>query len=495
MHKIFSNTEEFLKGLLDAIHDPMMVLDRDNNIVWANDSAKKYAGKDILGENCHNVLLGRNTACRNCIVRKSFDDGKSHEADREINDCKGNPHFFHCIANVVKKDAGGKPELVVEICQETTERKQAERKLKASMEFLNTVIDELPHPFAVKDENHRWILINKIICDYFQKPREEMIGKTDHDFIQKKEADIFRDIEKEVLRTGEPNINEEVVTTAEGKKHYQVAVKKRIEDGEGRKYILAMSVDITDTRLAEIEKQSLQQQLIQAQKMESIGMLAGGVAHEFNNLLSIIMANASYGLELMKNSKKPRKEFVNILNTSENAKKMISQLLVFAKKGMLDKRDVDVTDLIVTLQEIIGKTFPETIEITARLAEGIPRIEVDRNQILQALLNICNNARSAMDDHGRIEIRAKHIVVSESNFDVYGATQSGHYCMITISDSGPGIPAENREKIFEPFFTTKNVETGTGLGLSVTHGIIENHGGWIRVADGGGAVFEIFLPI
>ncbi|HEY2989345.1 MAG TPA: ATP-binding protein [Candidatus Binatia bacterium] len=238
------------------------------------------------------------------------------------------------------------------------------------------------------------------------------------------------------------------------------------------------------------EREKLEEQLRHAQKMEAIGTLAGGVAHDFNNILGIILGHAR---ELLSEGEKSR-ALEAILNAGERGAKIVKQLLAFARKPSVEDKPVDLNNLVDETADILKAVFPKTIALTLDLDAALPAIRGDQNQLQQVLINLCLNARDAMPDGGMLSIRSSRAV--DPNFQAHAADAGGDYVRLEISDTGAGMDESTRRRIFEPFFTTKQASGGSGLGLSVVFGIVQAHGGLIDVESeaGRGTTFRLYFP-
>jgi two-component system, cell cycle sensor histidine kinase and response regulator CckA len=252
--------------------------------------------------------------------------------------------------------------------------------------------------------------------------------------------------------------------------------------------ILIVNTDIT-------EKKQLQAQFLRAQRMESIGTLAGGITHDLNNVLTpILMAVQLLALKL---KHEQGKQWLSIMET--NAKRgaeLVKQVISFARGIEGERTLVQVRHLIGEIKQIARETFPKTIEVYTDVPQNLWTVSGDATQLHQVLMNLCVNARDAMPDGGVLSISAKNLFIDENYAPINVDAKVGPYIVITVSDTGTGIPAEILERIFEPFFTTKELGKGTGLGLSTVIGIIKNHGGFVNVHSqvGQGTAFKVYLP-
>ena len=242
------------------------------------------------------------------------------------------------------------------------------------------------------------------------------------------------------------------------------------------------------------ERKKLEEQLLQSQKMEGIGTLAGGIAHDFNNILNIIQGYASLLREYGTRNKQIGESLVVINETVQRGSTLVQQLLTLARKSSTDFEWVNANVLIEELIALISQTFPKTIEPSSTLELDLPPITADKNQIQQALLNLCVNARDAMPDGGTLIFKTQSVDGAALR-DLDGAIDGRHVC-IEVSDTGMGMDESIRKRIFEPFFTTKDIGKGSGLGLSVVYGIVQNHGGLINVESkpGSGTSFRLYFP-
>jgi signal transduction histidine kinase/CheY-like chemotaxis protein len=243
------------------------------------------------------------------------------------------------------------------------------------------------------------------------------------------------------------------------------------------------------------ERKRLEAQYLQAQKMEGIGRLAGGVAHDFSNLMTAIMVNAELDLQTPPDPAVLREDLQDIRETAERAAGLAQQLLAFSRRQMIEPRVVSINDLVRRAQRMLGRLVDERVAIELRLTEEGCAAEVDPHQLEQVLVNLVVNARDAMPDGGTITIETTRRRVEAASPEL-DPLRTGDHVVLSVTDTGVGVPHEMRAQLFEPFFTTKDVGKGTGLGLSTCYGIVKQAGGHITVGGepGEGAVFTIYLP-
>jgi two-component system cell cycle sensor histidine kinase/response regulator CckA len=253
--------------------------------------------------------------------------------------------------------------------------------------------------------------------------------------------------------------------------------------------MIGMARDVTD-------HQRLEEQLLQSQKMESIGNLAGGIAHDFNNLLGGILGYATFVKRKLSTRDKIYQSIEAIERSAQRAAELTKQLLGFARRGKYQIRPIECNALILEIVHILQRTIDPRIAIEVDSDPQLSLMEGDEAQIQQALMNICLNARDAMPRGGTLKIASRNQRMIPDQASRQRGMKEGSYIRLTISDTGTGLSPEVRDRIFEPFFTTKAKGQGTGLGLSMAYGIIQNHGGMIEVQShpGMGSTFTVFLP-
>lgn len=253
--------------------------------------------------------------------------------------------------------------------------------------------------------------------------------------------------------------------------------------------VIHIATDITELK-------RLQQHLMQAHKMETIGQLAGGVAHDFNNILQTILGYSEMLLKDMPPTHEYYKDLTEIHRGGERAAALTRQLLAFSRRQMLMPRVLNLNDIVTNLTKMLTRLLGENVRLSLELAPHLSQVEVDAGQMEQVVMNLAVNARDAMPKGGQIVIRTTDITLVEADVALHPDGRAGHFVCLAVADNGVGMTAEVQRQIFEPFFTTKGLGKGTGMGLATVYGIIKQHGGWITVYSelGLGSTFKIYLP-
>jgi two-component system cell cycle sensor histidine kinase/response regulator CckA len=246
----------------------------------------------------------------------------------------------------------------------------------------------------------------------------------------------------------------------------------------------------------ETERKKAEEQLRQTQKIEAVGQLAGGVAHEFNNFLGVILGYSELMLEEASEDESLRRKIAEIKGATQRAASLTRQLLAFSRQQVLEPRTLDINQAIWETHNLLRRLIPSNVDVVPILAPTIGRIKADSSQVQQVLINLVVNARDAMPQGGKVVIETANVDLDEEYASGYLDVRPGPYVMLSVSDTGCGMDVETRSHIFEPFFTTKEKGKGTGLGLSTVHGIVKQSGGFIAVAStaGKGTTFRVFLP-
>jgi PAS domain S-box-containing protein len=372
-----------------------------------------------------------------------------------------------------------------------SDRKSAEVALRESEFFLNTLLNAIPIPVFYKDRDGRYLGFNNAFETFFGATRERLIGKTVFDINPQELAEIYRAKDAELFESGEVQQYESQVKNTHGLLRNVIFNKAVFTDSQGAIIgLIGAILDITESK-------KLEHQLLQSQKMESIGTLAGGVAHDFNNMLAAIIGYGSIVLNKMPRNDPQRQNLEHMLEAADRAAHLTKDLLLFSRKQPIDRKPVKLNEHIQKVSMFLSRIVGEDIAFKTTLSGGDMRIFADSHQIDQVLMNLATNARDAMPQGGIFTITTEQVWLDETSAATHGLGMSGRYVLVTVSDTGQGMNEETTQRIFEPFFTTKEVGKGTGLGLAVVYGIVKQHEGSIKVYSepGQGTTFRIYFPV
>ncbi len=377
-------------------------------------------------------------------------------------------------------------------------QKQGEIALRKAREdavtkeaFLKTLIRTIPDLVWLKNPQGVYLFCNSRVELFFGAKESEIVGKTDYDFVESKVADMFKEKDRQAIASGKACTNEEVIVfAADGHKKHIETIKTPMVNDDGEFIgVLGIGRDIT-------ERTTLQAQLIQAQKMESVGRLAGGVAHDFNNMLSIILGNLEFVMEDLPKDSVFLDSLGEIKNAAERSSRLTRQLLAFARKQTISPVVMDLNDALEGIFKMLRRLIGEDIELAWLPGNHLWPIKVDPTQVDQILANLCVNARDSIQNIGKITIATDNVTLDVDYCGEHNGFKPWDFVMMTVSDTGCGMSAETLGHIFEPFYTTKGIGKGTGLGLATVYGIIKQNGGFINVYSEPekGSVFKIYFP-
>ncbi|MBI5787229.1 MAG: response regulator [Candidatus Schekmanbacteria bacterium] len=357
----------------------------------------------------------------------------------------------------------------------------------AKKEWEDT-FDSISDMVAIIDKDFNIVRANKTMANKLGKHPREVVGKKCYELMHCQTHPINNCPHAKSLKNRESS-SEEIVCFPDGTIH-QVTTSPMYNKQREIIGTAHIAHDIT-------EHKKLEQQLLQMQKMESLGTMAGGIAHDFNNLLEGILGYASYIKQQISPNNPIRKELEVIEDSAEKAGKLSKQLLTFARQEKYSPKPVNFNKIVESMVKLFSRTIDKTISVHYNFIDKDMIIDGDAGQLEQALLNICLNARDAMPKGGKIEIETRTVCLDENFTHQHVGLRPGHYMLLSISDTGMGISAKHKDKIFEPFFTTKASGQGTGLGLSMVYGIVKSHKGIINVYSepNQGTAFKIFLPL
>ena len=470
LHK---SSEQALRGDLDIQTAPLL-----KKSCWEimNCHKKECPAYGKIHQRCW-YLAG--TLCPTCI---------QGEYAQKISSCKNCQVYYRCSGDEIQSLAESFDTMALSLKTHLSELQDAEKTLKEQQQLLKTVLDATPDFVFLQDINLAYRSANKSFCDLVSRQEEEIIGKTDFDLFSKNRAESYLREDLNILESGEPLFVERKISGRKGTKWLHI-VKIPVYEANGKiRGLLCSGRDITELK-------RVQEQLAQAQKMESIGQLVAGIAHEINTPMGIVLGYAQLLLEEVKPESQSYNDLKIIEKQTKICKKIVADLLRFSRRTGSTMKPLDINETIEEVLSVVEHTFSlERVSITRRLDPHLPTIVGDMEKLKQAFINLVNNAFDAISDKGTITISTR-----------YDAKLG--QVIISVMDDGHGISPRKVDKIFDPFYTTKPVGKGTGLGLAVTFGIIQEHNGKIKVespplvainkkeGNSKGTLFTIHLPV
>jgi len=399
--------------------------------------------------------------------------------------------FWLLTTKIPWRDANGMIIGLVGIGHDITAQKEAEIKLIEERNLLRTVISNLPDRIYAKDTAARKTMANPAdLKELGCQTEAEVVGKTDFDFFPKEIAEALFADDRKVLRNGQSLINrEEKVVRPDGEVRWLLTTKVPWHDADGRIIgLVGIGRDITD-------KKHLEEQFLRAQRMESLGRLATGIAHDLNNILAPILIS----IALLRQKIQDDEGLAMLTRLEASAKRgadIVKQVLGFGRGLEGQRMPVNPQLLVKNVIRITAETFSKSIQVETDVAADAGFVSGDMTQLHQVLLNLCVNARDAMPNGGKLKLQVRNFTADAHFVSLNPEAKPTAYVRFEVTDTGHGIPPDIRDRIFEPFFTTKELGKGAGLGLSTTLSIVKSHGGFILVESepGKGATFQVYLP-
>jgi len=485
-------SRDLLSSVLSSSLDGVMVFsairDETDTIVdfecaLVNPQAEKLIGntaEDMVGVRLRKAMPKQEEKGLFEAYRKVVETGEPAEMEIRY-DTDTLDAWFHVMA--VKVENG-----VAVTYRDITERKEAERRIREQAQLLDKARDAI----LAHDMDGRIVYWNKSAERLTGWSKDEILGKWAHDCLYDPEEEgQLQECHETMMAEGEWT-GELRMRTKEGEERIVESRWTLVRDSTGApKHVLVINTDIT-------ERKQLESQMLRSQRMESIGRLVGGIAHDLGNLLVPI----TLGVKVLKRRVGDRDAKVDrtlsmIQKSAERGSDMVEQVLAFAR-GVEGERVALRPELVIEeVEEMTEETFPEDIEVQTHTDDDLQPIVGDATQIQQVLMNLCVNARDAMPEGGTLSIEARNVIFSESDARRNIEAEPGPYVRIEVQDTGIGMPDDVVDKIFEPFFSTKEEGEGTGLGLSTAYSIIQSHDGFLDVEseEGVGTTFWMYLPV
>lgn len=473
----------------------IFIVDRSGHYLDVNPAVGEITGRsqdELLTMSIADLLPAESRTAGLDFFQGLIDEGRISEEMRFVHK---NGEVRHWVVSAVKLSE----ERFLGFAEDITERKHAEETLWQSRAILRAVLDNIPVRVFWKDRDLNYLGCNLAFArDAGCEDPQQLVGKDDFAMGWREQAEQYRRDDREVIETGRLKLLiAEPQTTPSGETIQLLTSKLPLRDAHGTVVgVLGTYMDVSELKRAEEERDKLQAQLLQAQKMESVGRLAGGVAHDFNNILQVMMGYNQILLDSLPGESEARECAAELSKGVERAAALTRQLLAFARKQIIDPIVIDPNETIESMLKMLRRLLGEDIDLAWLPAGGLWLVRMDPGQVDQILANLCVNARDAIDGVGKVTIETDNVTLDEAYCADHAGFVPGDFVLLAVSDSGCGMDEDTREKIFEPFFTTKGLNEGTGLGLATVYGILKQNQGFINVYSepGEGTTFKIYLP-
>jgi PAS domain S-box-containing protein len=493
-----SESEERYRRLVENATDAIYLADVKGNILNVNKAAceiLQFTEKELLQLNLFDLSPDHTKSQYNAFLESEPDDTPTLIESKHR---KKDGTFFPVEINLVAYTQDDN-RYILGVARDISTRKKAEAEVMASAErvqrFFSSIDDAIfVHPLL--EEGFGPILeVNDIACIRYGYTRQEYASMTAKDISKPAHTQRYgsANFRKRLLEAGK--IIFEAVHVKKNGDEFPVEINASVVEQYGKPFILSVVRDITDRKNAQQERKKLESQLIQSQKMESIGQLAGGVAHDLNNLLTPILGYSELLKLELDESEEQKRILEEIIGAGKRARDLVRQLLAFSRKQTLAYKSVDINWVIDNIRKLLVRTIKENVHINVHSGLDLPLIKADVGQIEQVIMNLSVNAADAMPHGGTLTIETSPLFADPSYAQARLGMTPGAYILLSVSDTGAGMDDETRQNVFEPFFTTK--EHGTGLGMATVFGIVKQHNGYIDVYSEleKGTTFNVYLPI
>lgn len=481
-------SREDWRRIFNSISDPVMILDLDQSILIANPATAKKLKLPldlIIGHKCYKLFHKLDEPPESCPFKCLVESGSAETGEMEMEAVIGT--FLVTVAPIF--NAEGKLSRVLHIAKDITDRKQAEKKLHESETMYRAIFEATGTATLIIDTDRTIVMANRESLQVTGYSYDELIGTKWISYVAPESLETmlkYHQARREDASKA-PEQYEAKLINKEGKMRDALL---RVTMVPGTEQSIVSILDITDRKI-------LEENLRQAQKLESVGRLAGGVAHDFNNYLTAIEGYIDLALRQLPPRGEAAVDLHEARSAADSAADLTRQLLLFSRRMPVAMEPIDLNDVIHDHSRMLSRLIGEQYEIRLELAESPMRTNADKTHVEQLVMNLVTNARDAMPGGGRITIKTRTETIAEPAAQLPQKATPGPYACLLVRDEGHGMDEETLGQIFEPFFTTKEAGKGTGLGLSVAHGIVAEHGGWIDVesAPGKGSTFKVCLPV
>ena len=501
--------------ILESVTVGIFGLDLNGKVTFVNPSAARMLGwgtADLIGQGMHPLVHhsksdGSPYSWEECSICRAYLTGATQHIVDEVFWRKDGTSFPVEYVSIPMRDEEVRAVGTIVTFDDITERRRAEDLVKKERERFSLILDGNPIPSFVIDREHRVVLWNRACESLTGVSKEEVLGRLVDSAI------FYPGSTRPILVDLVLKMDMESMERLYGKKYlarcsfhpeaFEASDQLMMAGGKKDIYFLAARlkdsngeiIGAIETLQDVTERVALQRQLRQTQKMEAIGTLAGGIAHDFNNVLTVILGYTEIAMDDLPGGSRTHRSLEQVFNAGIRAKDLVRQILTFSRQGEQERQPVRISRIAKEALHFLRASLPSTITIRQKITSDSALVLADATQIHQVLMNLCTNAAHAMRETGgelEVALAAVNLNAATAGPDL----APGPYVKLTVSDTGHGMDREVMERIFDPYFTTKKPGEGTGMGLSVVHGIVRGYGGAIRVSSesGSGTAFEILIP-
>lgn len=482
----------YINAFMNHSSDDVAIKDTEGRYVFVRPQFTERYGKrqeEVVGTTAYDIYP---KPLADQVVeedRKVIETGQAHRREYVFNE-PGKPERSVSVLKFPIYDTGEKLIGIGTIATDISERKRTEIELRQSETRFRSLVDNVPLSVSLKDKDGKFILVNKTFADRFGIAPQDAPGKTSEEICGKKVAQRHAKVERQVFATDDVVTQEMTVPLIDGAVHTFIVTKFPIRGADGTiTHIGTVTLDITDYK-------QVQDQLRESQKMEALGQLTGGVAHDFNNMLAAVIGNLEILGDHIEGDAAAKRSWDIAFKASLNAAALTERLLNFSRHREVEHAELDLSETIWDLHPMLQTTLGQNVKLEIQVPDDIWIVRADPVQLENALINLAVNARDAMPQGGRLTIEASNMAIA-ATAGASGTQGPPVPCvLLSVRDSGTGMPAEVRARAFDPFFTTKDVGKGTGLGLSTIFGFVKQLGGNVELESelGRGTCVKLYIP-
>jgi two-component system, cell cycle sensor histidine kinase and response regulator CckA len=509
MQQALVDAERYYRSLIHSLHEDILVIDHDYRVTDINNSALQTLGlkrEQAMGRHCYELSHGLDSPCHmheeECGLRHVLETGTGCNLHHEHVDTDGKRRHVDILTSPLK-DQNKNITHVIEAVRDVTDLfesreavEKAEDALIESEKRYRRLFESAKDGILILDADTGMIVdVNPFILDLLGYTYEAFVGRHLWDIGEFKDIVASRISLQELQAKGYIRYEDLPLQTRDGSRiHVEFVSNVYLVDNQ--KIIQCNIRNITERKQAEMEREKLQAQLLQAQKMESVGRLAGGVAHDFNNMLGVILGHTELALLKVDEDSDLISDLNEIQKAATRSADITKQLLAFARKEIISPKQIDLNDTLESMLNMLRRLIGEDIDLVWQPGAHLWPVKMDPSQIDQILANLCVNARDAIAGVGKLTIETGKKTFDEEYCNDHLGFIPGDFVLLAVSDNGCGMNKDTLDNLFEPFFTTKEMGKGTGLGLATVYGIVKQNNGFINVYSepGQGSTFKIYLP-